>query len=101
MSSTVGTLSRSPMSSPKGTDGQYVEVDLTDAAGMPIDTGAIGAIGGTLRALDTGEAPVRGRGSARGARPGELSRRPRGVRVTFTADDMVESRRPQSCRRGA
>ena len=73
----------------EATDGQFIEVDLTDGAGVPIDTAAIVGIAGTLRGLDTAlaffeDADLLG-APARASYPGAPGR----VRVTFTADDMA------------
>ena len=75
----------------EGTDGQYVEVDLTDGAGAAIDTGAISGITGTLRSLDTEEVLFGG------DTPADLLEAPARasypeagvVRVTFTTADMA------------
>ena len=73
----------------EGTDGQYVEVDLTDAAGVPMDTNAISGITGTLRAVDTGTATLDDAdllaAPARASYPGTPGR----IRVTFTAADLA------------
>jgi hypothetical protein len=86
MSTTVGTTVTLPDVLTEGSDGQYVEVDLTDAAGTAISTGAIGGIVGTLRSLDTEEV-IFGPASmaSRQSYPGD----PGVVRITFTAADMV------------
>lgn len=77
----------------EGVSDQYIEVDLVDpASGTAISTGAISAITGVLRSLDT-EAVVFGSPSAanllaapaRASYPGTAGR----VRVTFTAADMA------------
>jgi len=98
MSSTVGTLVTLSDVLTEGVSGQYLEVDLTDAADVPIDTSAIVGITGTLRAIDTGEALFEEAdllaAPARATYPGAPGR----VRVTFTSDDMasrVLSGRPQ------
>lgn len=76
----------------ESTDGQYVEVDLADGAGAAIETGAITAVTGTLRSLDTGEVLFGGAtpadllaAPARATYPGTAGR----VRVTFTDADMA------------
>jgi len=73
----------------EGTDGQYIEVDLTDAAGVPITTAAITGLTGTLRSLDTGEALFEDADlqaiPARASYPGTAGR----VRVTLTAADVA------------
>jgi hypothetical protein len=86
MSTTVGTTVTLTDVLTEGSDGQYVEVDLTDAAGTAISTGAIGGIVGTLRSLDTEEV-IFGPASmaTRQSYPGAAGR----VRITFTDDDMV------------
>jgi hypothetical protein len=89
MSTTVGTTVTLDDVLTEGSDGQYVEVDLTDAAGTAISTGAIVGITGTLRSLDTeevifgGDTPVSM--ASRASYPGD----PGVVRITFTAADMV------------
>jgi hypothetical protein len=86
MSTTVGTTVTLDDVLTEGSDGQYVEVDLTDAAGTAISTGAIVGITGTLRSLDTEEVifgPVSM--ASRQSYPGD----PGVVRITFTAADMV------------
>ena len=78
----------------EGADGQYLELDLTDpATGDAISTGAITAITGVLRSLDT-ELAIFGEGTpadllatSRASYPGTAGR----VRVTFTAADMAAS----------
>jgi hypothetical protein len=86
MSTTVGTVVTLDDVFTEGSDGQYVEVDLTDAAGAAISTAAIVAIEGTLRSLDTEEV-IFGPASmaSRQSYPGD----PGVVRITFTAADMV------------
>jgi len=98
MSSTVGTLVTLSDVLTEGVSGQYLEVDLTDASDVPIDTSAIGGLTGTLRAVDTGELLFESadllEAPARASYPGAPGR----VRVTFTSDDMasrVISGRPQ------
>ena len=99
MSTTLGTvvtLDADILS--EDTDGQYVEVDLTDGNGVPINTAAIDGIVGTLRSLDTQGALFDDvdlmAAPARASFPGAPGR----VRVTFTAADMKSvllSNRPQ------
>ena len=98
MSPTVATFVTLTDVLTEGTDGQYVEVDLTDAEGVSIDTSAISGLTGTFRALDTGEALFEAAdllaAPARASYPGTPGR----IRVTFTAADMesrVISGRPQ------
>jgi hypothetical protein len=89
MSTTVGSTVTLDDVFTEGSDGQYVEVDLVDAAGEEIATGAIVGITGTLRSLDTeevifgGDPPISM--ASRQSYPGD----PGVVRITFTAADMV------------
>jgi hypothetical protein len=86
MSTTVGTVVTLDDVFTEGSDGQFVEVDLTDGAAAAISTAAIVAIEGTLRSLDTEEVifgPVSM--ASRQSYPGTAGR----VRITFTAADMV------------
>jgi hypothetical protein len=89
MSTTVGTTVTLDDVLTEGSDGQYIEVDLTDAAGAAISTGAIVSITGTLRSLDTEEVIFGGDTPAsmasRQSYPGAAGR----VRITFTDADMV------------
>lgn len=78
----------------EGVSDQYLEVDLVDpSSGSAISTGAITAITGVLRSLDT-EVAIFGEGTpadllatSRASYPGTTGR----VRVTFTAADMAAS----------
>lgn len=89
MSTTVGTVVTLDDVFTEGSDGQFVEVDLVDGAGVAISTGAIVGITGTLRSLDTEEVLFEEadllEAPARATYPGTAGR----VRVTFTAADMV------------
>ena len=76
----------------EGTDGQYVELDLVDGDGVPLNTANITAITGTLRSRDTGLVVFGGASPetlypGRATFPGELGR----VRVTFSAADLASS----------
>lgn len=90
MSSTVGTVVALDDIFAEGTDGQYVEVDLTDGSGAAIDTATIVSITGTLRSRDTEAALFEDAdmvASGRSSYPGAAGR----VRITFTAADMAAS----------
>jgi hypothetical protein len=95
MTTTVGTVVALDDILTEDTDGQYVEVDLTDAEGTPIDTASLVGLAGTLRASDTGTAVFEDAdllaAPARASYPGEPGR----VRVTFTAADL-ESHGPRA-----
>lgn len=74
----------------EGTSGQYIEVDLIDGStGSAVNTGAITAIVGTLRSMDTGATIFNTvdmlAGTPRATYPGTAGR----VRVTFTDADVV------------
>jgi len=74
----------------EGTDGQYLDITLTDAVGTPIDTAALVSITGTLRAVDTETAIFASANlvsTGRATYPGAAGV----VRVTFSAADLAAS----------
>jgi hypothetical protein len=98
MSSAVGTSVTLDDALTEGTDGQYVEVDLTDGSDTPIETAQIVSVRGTLRSLDTARAlfeDVDLVSTDRVSYPGAAGR----LRVTFPAADLASEGSRQIQRR--